>query len=528
MTTTGISAQSPTTAESPPPRRANPWVAMIAIALGVLIVSLDGTITAVANPILARDLGASLAGLQWITNIYLLAMAATLVLAGKLGDRFGRRTVFLTGIVGFAFASAAIACSPSVAMVIAGRLGQGLFGALIITNALALLRTLFPAEKLPKALSLFASLIGASSAAGPLVGGLLIEHTSWRWAFMINVPIALGSLAVGMLVLPRRHLADPTPFDLAGSILLAAALLPITFALIQAPDVGWTNWIVLALLLVGVIAGAAFIVAEKRAADPLIPMRLFADRSITLGVVLTIISFFSLVGSLFFVLLFLQQINGDSPMTAGLHILPLSIANVAASSCSGWIIAKYGSRPPLMVGMLSSAIGFIFFTGVDPHGSYLSLAIPFTVLGLGVGLVMTSSVQAVLGNAPIEDAGPAAGTHQTSLQIGGILGTAVLGAVMASSVAGKFGIAMAANGVPDSIADELSGDAARAVAQGVTPAPAQAAPDTVTALQAATEAAFMHGMHTTMWVGAGISLLGAVISIGVKRGRVVEGAPSVH
>ncbi|MFC9557740.1 DHA2 family efflux MFS transporter permease subunit [Rhodococcus sp. NPDC056960] len=501
---------------------------MIAIALGVLIVSLDGTITAVANPVLAHDLGASLSGLQWITNIYLLAMAATLVLAGKLGDRFGRRTVFLVGIVGFGAASAAIACAPSVMMVITGRLGQGLFGALIITNALALLRALFPAETLPKALSLFASLIGASSAAGPLLGGLLIEHTSWRWAFMINVPIALVSLVVGLLVLPRRQYVDSTPFDLAGSVLLAAALLLITYGLIQAPEVGWTNLAVLSLLAAGIVAGVAFVLAEKRAVDPLIPLRLFADRSITLGVLLTIISFFSLVGSLFFVLLFLQQINGDSPMTAGLHILPLSVANVVASSSSGWIINRYGPRPPLIGGMLFSAVGFALFTGVDPHGSYLSLALPFTVLGLGVGLVMTSSVQAVLGNAAVDDAGPAAGMHQTSLQIGGILGTAVLGAVMAFAVADSFTTAMTDNGVPDAVVGEVSGEAVRAVAQGVTPLSPEMAPQTVTALQTATETAFMHGMHTTMWVGAGVSLLGAVLSIGIKRGRVVEGAASVH
>lgn len=528
MTTTGSKLPSPAVSELS--ARSNPWIAMVAIALGVLIVSLDGTITAVANPILALDLGASLSGLQWITNIYLLAMAATLVLSGKLGDRFGRRTVFLTGIVGFGIASAGIAVSQSVGMVITSRLGQGLFGALIVTNALALLRTLFPAESLPKALALFASLIGASSAAGPLIGGLLIEHTSWRWAFLINVPIAVVSLAVGLRVLPTRNStgADSTPFDLAGTALLAAALLPITYGLIQAPEIGWTNWLVIGLLLAGTFSGVAFVFAERRAVDPLIPMRLFADRSISLGVLLTVISFFSLVGSLFFVLLFLQQINGDSPMAAGLHILPMSIANVVASSSCGWVIKNYGPRPPLFVGMLFSAIGFALFTGVEPRTGYLALAIPFTVLGLGVGLVMTSSVQAILGNADVTDAGPAAGVHQTSLQIGGILGTAVLGAVMASAVGAKFGPAMGDNGIPSTISEELSGEAVRSVAQGATPLPTHVTPEILAALHNATETTFMHGMHTTMWVGAIISLLGAAISVGVRRGRVVEGSTTVH
>ena len=511
-----------------PPRESNPWVAMTAIALGVLIVSLDGTITAVANPVLVVDLGASLSGLQWITNIYLLAMAATLVLAGKLGDRFGRRSVFLSGIVGFGVASAGIALAHSVEMVIFSRLGQGIFGALIVTNALALLRSLFSEATLPKALAVFASLIGASSAAGPLIGGLLNEHTSWRWAFLINVPVAAISLAAGLFLLPTSKKIRSAKFDILGSIMLTGSLLAVTYGLIKAPESGWADWHVIGWLVGGILAGLFFVEIERRAPDPLVPLRLFADRSITLGVILTIISFFALVGSLFFILLFLQQINGDSPMTAGLHILPMSVANVAASSSCGWIIKRYGARPPLFVGMLLSAAGFMLFTTVEPHGSYLSLAIPFVVLGLGIGFVMTASVQAILGNADVADAGPAAGVHQTSLQVGGILGTAVLGAVMASVTAQKFHETLVDNNVPNSTADQISDEAVRAVAQGTAPTVTGDDPTTSHVLQSATEVAFMHGLHTTMWVGAIVSLIGVFVSIGIRRGRTTEVSTPLH
>ncbi|MEV0354833.1 DHA2 family efflux MFS transporter permease subunit [Nocardia sp. NPDC050697] len=501
---------------------------MTAIALGVLIVSLDGTITAVANPVLARELGATLSDLQWITTIYLLAMAATLVLAGKLGDRFGRRTVFLTGVAGFGVSSAVIACAPVVAVVIAGRLGQGIFGALIVTNALALLRVLFTREALPKALSLFASLIGASSAAGPLIGGLLIEQASWRSAFLINVPVVVVSLVIGVLVLPRHSRPVPARFDLAGAALLGIGLLASTYGVIRAPEVGWTNTLVLTLFVVGLAAAVLFVVVENRAADPVIPIRLFADPSIAIGIVLTVISFFALVGSLFFVLLYLQQINGDSPLRAGLHLLPLSIANVAASSASGWILRHRGPRLPLVAGMLLSAVGFALFTDLPVHSGYLTLALPFIALGLGLGLVMTASVQAVLGNAESADAGAAAGTHQTALQIGGILGTSVLGAVMAAVVAGRFGTAMSEAEVPGPAAESVSGQAASAVAQGVAPVLADAPQQVNDALRTATEVTFVHGMGTTMWVGVGISLLGAVLALGIRRGRVLEHAAAMH
>ncbi len=527
MTSTG-STEIHALPATDPPRDSNPWVAMTAIALGVLIVSLDGTITAVANPVLVVDLGASLSGLQWITNIYLLAMAATLVLAGRLGDRFGRRSVFLSGIVGFGLASAGIALAHSVEMVIFSRLGQGIFGALIVTNALALLRSVFSEAALPKALAVFASLIGASSAAGPLIGGLLIEHTSWRWAFLINVPVAAISLATGLFLLPKGRVVRTVKFDVLGSILLTSSLLAITYGLIKAPESGWTNWHVIGWLVGGTVTGLAFVEAERRASDPLVPLRLFADRSITLGVILTIISFFALVGSLFFILLFLQQINGDSPMAAGLHILPMSIANVIASSSCGWIIKRYGARPPLFMGMLLSAVGFLLFTTIEPHGSYLSLAIPFVVLGLGIGFVMTASVQAILGNANVADAGPAAGVHQTSLQVGGILGTSVLGAVMAAASAAKFHETLLGNVIPDFIVDRVSEDAVRAVAQGTTPVVTEIDPALSLTLRSATETAFMYGLQTTMWVGAIVSLIGAFVSIGIRRGRVTKTATHIH
>lgn len=206
----------------------------------------------------------------------------------------------------------------------------------------------------------------------------------------------------------------------------------------------------------------------------------------------------------------------------------MSIANVIASSSCGWIIKRYGARPPLFMGMLLSAVGFLLFTTIEPHGSYLSLAIPFVVLGLGIGFVMTASVQAILGNANVADAGPAAGVHQTSLQVGGILGTSVLGAVMAAASAAKFHETLLGNVIPDFIVDRVSEDAVRAVAQGTTPVVTEIDPALSLTLRSATETAFMYGLQTTMWVGAIVSLIGAFVSIGIRRGRVTKTATHIH
>ncbi|WP_415977214.1 DHA2 family efflux MFS transporter permease subunit [Rhodococcus sp. 077-4] len=501
---------------------------MAAIASGVLIVGLDGTITAVANPVLAADLGATLSGLQWITNIYLLAMAATLVLSGKLGDRLGRRRVFMTGVVGFGVASATIAMAPAVSVVIAGRLGQGLFGALIVTNAVALLRETFPPSQLPKALSVFSALIGASAATGPLIGGFLIEHTSWRWAFLINVPIAAVSIIASLRLLPKGKLSTGASFDVLGAVLLGAGLLGITYGLIDGAESGWGEVHVVALIVIGVVLAVAFVFAERRAKDPLTPLRLFADRNISLGLVLSAMSFFALVGAMFFILLFLQQVNGDSPMQAGLHFLPLSVANVVAAAVCGRILVRFGARPPLVAGMALTAIGFVLFTRLEPHQAYIELMVPFVLLGFGVGLVMTSSVQSVIGSAAVDDAGPAAGAQQTALQIGGILGTSGLGAVMAYVVGSRFGPAMVDEGVPDATVDALAGGAVRSVGQGVPPALGGVDERAVSAVERATEITFMDGLHMSMWVGAAVALTAAVLALFLKPGPVVDTGPSVH
>ncbi|MGX6449014.1 MFS transporter [Patulibacter sp. S7RM1-6] len=524
--TDSASAAAPARADAAPP--VNPWLAMVAIAFGMVVVLLDGTITAVANPVLAEDLEASLGDLQWITNVYLLALAATLVLSGKLGDRFGRKRVFLIGVVGFGISSVWIGTSPAVWSVIAARVFQGLFGSLIVTNALALLRATFPADQLPKALGVFGALTGVSSAAGPIIGGLIVEYLSWRWAFFVNAPVAIVAIVVGIRAL-RAEPPTPQPrFDIAGMVLLVGTLVAFTYGVIRAPEEGWGDTLVVALLALSVVLGALFVAVEARAIDPLMPLRLFRDRSISAGALLTLVAFFALVGSLFFVMLFLQQVGGDTPVEAGLQVLPLSVGSVVGSGVASALLARFGARVPLVGGMLLTALAMVLMTRVDVGFSYPTLGVPFLVLGFGLGLVMPASIQAVVGNAKDEDAGPASGLQQTANQIGGVIGTSVLGAIMAAVAKGAFADELTDRQVPDQVVGALSGEAASAVSQGVAPVPPGSPGPLAEAITSSAHAAFVSGMHTTMLVGAGLAVVGALIALVVRRGRVVDGGVPMH
>ncbi|WP_268245812.1 MFS transporter, partial [Streptomyces chryseus] len=252
------------------------------VAIGVMMVALDGTIVAIANPAIQKDLGASLADVQWITNGYLLALAVALITAGKLGDRFGHRQTFLIGIAGFAVASGAIGLSSEISLVIAFRVLQGLFGALLMPAALGLLRATFPAEKLNMAIGIWGMVIGASTAGGPIVGGLLVEHVSWQSVFFINVPVGIVALAFGLVIL-KDHRAENAPrsFDVPGIVLLSGAMFAMVWGIIKAGEWGWDSPSTWVCLGASVVLFAVFAVWETKVKEPLIPLAMF--RSVPLS-----------------------------------------------------------------------------------------------------------------------------------------------------------------------------------------------------------------------------------------------------
>ncbi|CCH88425.1 drug resistance transporter [Modestobacter italicus] len=510
-------------------RRDNPWLTLVAVAFGLFMVGLDASVVAIANPYIGRDLDASLAELQWVTNSYLLALAVALILGGKLGDRFGRRTFFLVGLVGFTLTSVAIGLAGGIEAVIAFRALQGLFGALMMPNTLGLLRAVFPPKKFGMAVGIWAAVNSVATAAGPIVGGLLVEHVNWEAVFLINAPVGAVGLVVGLLVLPQSK--DSTGhhrFDVVGVLLLAAAMVAIVYPVVQSESWGWGSLRTLGLLTLGVVLLGLFALLETRVAHPLLPMRLFRNASLSVGTAVTAINFFVLLGSIFYVMLYLQNVRGYSPVEAGVLTLPLSLTSMVASPLGAALNGRFGPRLAMTVGMLLQAGASFGLLALSPDSGHLSMWPAFVALGLGVGMVMAASSEAIVGNAPIRDGGVAGGLQATALQVGGALGTAVLISVLGSRIGSTLHQEYLTAGVPGDLADTLAG-ADGATAQGVAPIVAGVPAAVQRAVEQGAAEAFLSGAHTAALVTGALCLLGAALTWGlVRRGTTVVDVPVAH
>ncbi|MFD5012467.1 MFS transporter [Streptomyces chartreusis] len=509
--------------------RGHPWFTLITVAVGVMMVALDGTIVAIANPAIQKDLGATFAEVQWITNGYFLALAVSLITAGKLGDRFGHRQTFLIGVVGFAAASGAIGMSDSIALVVTFRVFQGLFGALLMPAALGLLRATFPAEKLNMAIGIWGMVIGASTAGGPILGGVLVEHVNWQSVFFINVPVGILAVVLGVLIL-LDHRAEKAPrsFDILGIALLSAAMFCLVWALIKAPEWGWGDGKTWAFIAVSVIGFALFGFWETKVREPLIPLALFRSVPLSAGVVLMVLMAIAFMGGLFFVTFYLQNVHGMSPIDAGLHLLPLTGMMIVGSPLAGAMITKFGPRVPLAGGMALTAIAMYGMSTLETDTGSGIMSVWFALLGLGLAPVMVGATEVIVGNAPMELSGVAGGLQQAAMQIGGSLGTAVLGAVMASKVDSDLAGNWADAGLP-ALTPAQEAQASEAVQVGVAPV-APGTPDAVvTKITDVAHDTFISGMSLASLVAAGVALVAVAVAFLTKRGENAEaGAGAAH
>ncbi|SCK40536.1 drug resistance transporter, EmrB/QacA subfamily [Streptomyces sp. WMMB 322] len=498
------------------------------VAIGITMVALDGTIVAIANPAIQKDLGASLADVQWITNGYLLALAVALITAGKLGDRFGHRQTFLIGVVGFAAASGAIGLGGSVSLVVAFRVLQGLFGALLMPAALGLLRASFPAEKLNAAIGVWGAVIGASTAAGPIVGGLLVEKVNWESVFFINIPVGLAALVMGLFIL-RDHRAEKAPrsFDIPGILLLSGAMFCLIWALIKAPDWGWGDASTLGFLGGSLVAFLVFGLWESRAKEPLVPLSMFRSVPLTAGTVLMVLMAFGFMGGIFFVTFYLQNVHGMSPVDSGIRLLPLTAMMIVASPLAGGLISKVGPRGPLVGAMMIAAVAMFGLSTLDADSGAGITSLWFALLGLGLAPVMVGATDVIVGNAPLEHSGVAGGLQQSAMQVGGSLGTAVLGVVMATRVDDALPEKWAdakLPPLPPGQADKLEGAAEVGVAP---PAPAGTPAQIAEAMKEVVHDSFISGMGLAFTCAGVVAVFAAGVAFFTKRGSNDAG-PSVH
>ncbi|MER7008068.1 MFS transporter [Dactylosporangium sp. NPDC000555] len=498
------------------PSRRKQRLTLVAVSLGVVMVSLDGTVVHIANPTIARDLGSSMTGLQWVTNGYLLALAVTLIVGGKLGDRFGRRRLFVVGVAGFALASLGCALSPSTPVLIAFRVLQGLAGALLVPNTLAILRSTFPAAELNRAIGMWGAASAFAAAAGPIIGGLLVEYLSWPAIFVLNVPIGLAAGALAVRWAGESRAVDRAGrFDIVGAGVLAGALFVMVWALTSAPGHAWWYWAAGVAAALALLAG--FVIRQRHFPAPILPLSLFRSRALSVGVVLLVTGNVALYGVLFSIGLYMQNVNGRTPLETGVRLLPLMATFMVGSPLGGRLTERLGSRWPLALGMALLAASFFGLLGLSADSPYSRQWPWLILLGLGMGMVVVAGTEAVVGTAPVEHSGVAGGLQTTANQLGGVLGTTVFGTVIATIVARTLPAALGRADVPDVIAEQVvvhKGLAEQGIAPlGALNLTAQLNDPTAAAITRATEGAFMSGMHTVMWIGAGIALASALLAL---------------
>jgi EmrB/QacA subfamily drug resistance transporter len=482
------------------------WV-LITVGLAVAMVGLDGTIVAVANPYIAKGLHGNLSDLQWVANAYLLALAVLLVPMGKVGDRYGRRLLMLIGTAGFALSSLGVGLIGSIGGVIAFRAVLGVFGAMLMPNTLAIVRSAFPKERLNFAVAVWGAAAAVSVAAGPVVAGLLVQHASWPWCFYINLPIGAVTVLLGLFTLAEsRDTHHRHHVDIPGLLLVAGGLFCVVFGLVKADTWGWGDAKTIGFLCGGIVLLVAFGLAELKAVAPLVPMHLFSSRRITFGCVATVLVFFSLFGVLFFISLYLQNVHGYDPVATGLRVLPISGAFVFSCPLGGYLNERFGPRVAVPFGMFFISLGLAGLLWLEPVSPYVHVWVPFVVLGFGIGPVVVSASSAIVSSAPVDDAAIAGSLQSTSLQIGGVLGTSVLGSVLTTRLGHVLFAKLTTSGVPATVATELQ-QARQLIAQGVAPTLAGAPAPLQHAIVAGSQASFMSGLHVAILVAAIVSFV---------------------
>jgi EmrB/QacA subfamily drug resistance transporter len=403
------------------------WV-LAATVLGSGIAALDATVVGIALPAIAKDFHASVSSMQWVVDAYTLTLAGLLLLGGALGDAFGRRKVFVIGIVWFALASLACGLAPDAAFLIAARAVQGAGAALLVPGSLAIIQASFTDQDRPRAIGAWSGLGGVATAIGPFLGGWLISAVSWRLVFFINLPIAVAVIAMSVRHVPESRAPGPRePLDLAGAVTISLALAGITYGLISASDGDWTSPKVLVTLLAGIALLVGFCVVESRSPHAMLPLTIFRSRQFSGANAVTFVVYGALGGALFLVPVVLQEVCGYSALEAGISLLPITVIMLTLSARSAALAARIGPRLQMTVGPLVIAVGLALFTRLHGNGDYLTQVLPAVlVFGVGLAINVAPLTATALSAAPAEHAGIASAVNNDVARAASLIAVAVL------------------------------------------------------------------------------------------------------
>jgi EmrB/QacA subfamily drug resistance transporter len=398
-------------------------------SIALFMTTLDNLVVTTALPTMQRDLHASISGLEWTVNAYTLTFAVLLLLGAAVGDRLGRKRVFLTGLGVFTLGSAMAAASPSIDWLIAARALQGVGGAVVTPLTLTILSDAVPAERRGLALGLWGGISGLGVAIGPLVGGAVVQGLSWQWIFWLNVPIGLAVIPLGLSRLRESH-GPAARLDVTGVGLVTGAALGIVWGLVRANSRGWTSPEIVAALAAGVVLLVAFVAWERRAREPMLPMHYFRNRAFAAANTASLLMFFGMFGSIFLLTQYLQNVQGNSPLDAGLRMLPWTGMPMIVAPIAGALTDRIGARPFLVAGLGLQATALAWLAAITaPDVAYADLVPPFVIAGVGMALFFAPVATVVLGSVGPREAGKASGANNAIRELGGVFGVAVLASI---------------------------------------------------------------------------------------------------
>ena len=428
-------AAPPFGADTLDPKR---WAALAVLAVAQFMVVLDASIVNVALPSIQSALGFSEGGLQWVVNAYTLMFGGFLLLGGRAADLFGRRRVFMIGLIVFSAASLAGGFATSSGWLIVARGVQGLGAAIVSPAALSIVTTTFTegAER-NKALGIWGALAGAGGAVGVLMGGMLTEWAGWEWVLFVNVPIGVAAAVLAPRFVRESRTHERTSMDIAGAVSVTAGLVVLVYALVDANNAGWGSLQTVGLLALAVALIAAFVAIELRTRHPIMPLTIFKNRSVASADAVALLVGASLFSMFYFISLYLQQVLGQSALDAGLSYLPLAFAIIFSAGGASQLVTKVGPKPVLVTGLSFTTVGLILFTQISPDGSFAGdVLLPSVIVAIGLGLSFVSLTITAVAGVGHDEAGLASGLLNTAQQVGGALGLAVLSSVATSKIAG--------------------------------------------------------------------------------------------
>jgi EmrB/QacA subfamily drug resistance transporter len=490
----------------PYPRR---WWALVVVAVSLLVISVGNTILNVALPTIQEDLDATSGQLQWIVDGYMLVYAGLLLAAGGLGDRFGRRRALLLGLTIFGIGSVLAALSQDTTELIASRALMGLGAAGIMPTTLSIITNIFPDRERPKAIAIWAAVAGIGVAIGPVAGGWLIEHADWRWTFLFDLPVVVACLAGAPALVPESRDPSARRIDVVGTLLSIAGLTALVWALIEAPDRGWTSGPILGAFAAAAAIGAAFAAWERRVEQPLLEVSVFRNLRFTAASLSLAFIFFALMGVMYFLTSYLQIVLGLSALDAGVRMLAIAGGMMPATRMSMPLVTRLGTKVAVAGGLMVVAAALVILTGFDTTTGDGSICLVLALMGAGMGLAMSPATEAIMGSLPPERAGIGSAMNDVVREVSGTLGVAVLGSLLASAYAGSM----------DTTVAGLAPDAAAAASDSVGAAHAVAAQSGMADLAGAANQAFVDAMSTTASIAAGIAMAGALIAMAFLPAR---------